>query len=62
MFYVYRLVDPRDGKPFYIGKGSRNRINVHEREAHAGGASLKCQRIREINASKRCVEKEIIIF
>ena len=25
-FYVYALIDPRDNKVFYIGKGNGNRI------------------------------------
>ena len=25
-YYVYRLVDPRDGNTFYVGMGQRNRI------------------------------------
>lgn len=48
MWYVYQLIDPRDGKPFYVGKGKGNRINAHEREALMGGVSAKCQMIREI--------------
>lgn len=27
--YVYRLVDPRDGQTFYVGKGSGNRVYSH---------------------------------
>ena len=29
LFYVYEYIDPRDNKPFYIGKGINNRINQH---------------------------------
>lgn len=28
-YYVYYLIDPRDNRPFYIGKGSGNRSSVH---------------------------------
>lgn len=35
-FYVYALIDPRNGEPFYIGKGRGRRIEVHEREARLG--------------------------
>ena len=27
--YVYALVDPRDGIPFYIRKGTRDRFAAH---------------------------------
>lgn len=49
-FYVYDLIDPRDGSIFYVGKGTRNRIHAHEAEARAGRQSRKCRRIREIEA------------
>ncbi len=29
--YVYRLVDPRNGETFYVGKGTGNRVMQHER-------------------------------
>lgn len=48
MYYVYHLVDPRDGKPFYVGKGKGSRIREHEVEARRGVTSAKCIRIREI--------------
>jgi hypothetical protein len=35
-FYVYRLIDPRDGSTFYIGKGTGKRAWSHEIEARAG--------------------------
>jgi len=47
-FYVYHLVDPRDGSIFYVGKGSGRRIHDHETEAAKGVHSRKCNRIREI--------------
>lgn len=28
-YYVYRLVDPRNGHTFYVGKGKNNRIFLH---------------------------------
>ena len=29
--YVYRLIDPRDGETFYVGKGQGNRVFSHVR-------------------------------
>ena len=31
MFYVYSLIDPRNNKPFYIGKGSGDRVLTHQK-------------------------------
>lgn len=50
-FYVYRLIDPRNGETFYVGKGKGNRVF-----AHAGGdvsedGSEKLRRIFEIKNS-----------
>ncbi|MEX6462844.1 hypothetical protein AB6N35_00520 [Dietzia cinnamea] len=39
-YYVYLLVDPRDGRPFYVGKGRGERANSHEIEALAGHVTL----------------------
>ena len=27
--YVYRLIDPRNGETFYVGKGQGNRVFAH---------------------------------
>ena len=31
--YVYRLIDPRDGSTFYVGRGSANRVFDHVNDA-----------------------------
>lgn len=46
-FYVYILARP-NGKPFYVGKGQRNRIYVHESEARTDCPCHKCRVIRKI--------------
>ena len=49
--YVYRLIDPRDGETFYVGKGKRNRVFAHiHAEANLEGDDLgnKMARIRSI--------------
>ena len=30
--YVYRLIDPRNGETFYVGKGHGNRVSAHIRD------------------------------
>lgn len=56
-YYVYRLVDPRDRKTFYIGKGKGNRVFSHVAEALAGERDTpKLSRIRDITAAGHTVE------
>ncbi|MCC7084527.1 MAG: hypothetical protein IT427_05930 [Pirellulales bacterium] len=47
--YVYRLIDPRNGETFYVGKGQGNRVFMHAR-AKVDGDALddKLKRIHEI--------------
>ena len=48
--YVYRLIDPRNGETFYIGKGRGNRMFAHIREKVEGDdLDNKLKRIREIH-------------
>ena len=55
-WYVYRLIDPRNGETFYVGKGQRNRIFQHAKGALSriedeDEVDLKTQRIKEIEAA-----------
>ncbi len=51
-YYVYRLIDPRDNKTFYVGKGKGNRVFAHVAEALAGARDTpKLGRIRDIHAT-----------
>jgi len=54
-WYVYRLVDPRNGETFYVGKGKGNRVFQHaegalSRSDDEDAADLKSQRIKDIHA------------
>ena len=31
-YYVYRLIDPRNGQTFYVGKGKGNRVFSHAKQ------------------------------
>jgi hypothetical protein len=61
-FYVYRLIDPRDGSAFYVGKGTRNRAWSHEHDAKAGrvGNRPKYNRIMAIVGAGLTVGVEIV--
>jgi hypothetical protein len=57
-YYVYLLIDPRDNKPFYVGKGRGSRVMHHEAEARTGKISAKCSRIREIWSNGLLVRRQ----
>jgi hypothetical protein len=49
--YVYRLIDPRNGETFYVGRGVGNRLYAHIRDElgnETDEISEKLRRIREI--------------
>ena len=50
-YYTYALIDPRNGKPFYIGKGKNDRAYRHVGHARNGnviGNTYKHRKIRRI--------------
>lgn len=57
-YYVYRLIDPRNGETFYVGKGRGNRVFHHvaaslrseDLEDDEDEMSTKLHRVRDISA------------
>jgi len=52
--YVYRLIDPRNGETFYVGKGQGNRVfaHIHDEPSLDGDVlDNKLRRIREIRVA-----------
>ena len=50
-YYVYRVIDPRNGETFYVGKGIGNRIFAHVKGALSADEdeiTEKVLRIRQI--------------
>lgn len=60
-YYVYELIDPRTGIPFYVGKGKKNRAYSHLREAISSSkSSSKLLQIREIISSGTTYEVRVV--
>jgi hypothetical protein len=55
-YYVYLLVDPRNGLPFYVGKGKNNRCHAHQKEALEGRRGARYNVIRDILIAQMEVE------
>jgi hypothetical protein len=57
--YVYRLIDPRNGETFYVGRGKNNRVFEHIKcalkDKDQDEIDLKFQKIREIEKAGLCV-------
>ena len=50
-YYVYRLIDPRNGESFYVGKGQGNRVFTHAKGLPDNGVAVSnpvLERIRDI--------------
>lgn len=61
-YYVYELVDPRNNKVFYVGKGKGKRLFEHQKEALKGSMHRKCVLIREILNSNLEVITNIVKY
>lgn len=61
-FYVYALIDPRNEKVFYIGKGTGNRVFSHEIESGKTPKSEKekLHKIQEIEKDGFAVKRLIV--
>ena len=59
-FYVYRLVDPRTGETFYVGKGLGERVLQHAWAALADG--LPSDRLEQIRRIRECGQTETLII
>jgi hypothetical protein len=58
-YYVYTLSDS-SGRVFYVGKGTGDRMNAHEREARKGCECHKCRKMRKIWQHGGQVQKQIV--
>jgi uncharacterized protein len=65
--YVYRLIDPRSGVTFYVGRGQGNRVFSHaagheKPKTYEEAKSLKIDMIRAIKADGFRVIHVIIVM
>jgi len=60
-FYVYALIDPRDNKAFYIGKGVNKRAAAHWRDMERGVNRAKAERLMAIKGARQKVRIDILV-
>ena len=63
-YYVYALIDPRNDKVFYIGKGTKNRVFSHEKESDKAQdvETRKVEIIKEIESENLNVKRVILHY
>lgn len=61
--YVYMLIDPRNDRPFYVGKGNKNRVFDHviAAQTHINISTDKYDTIREIIDAGEVI-KHVIVY
>ena len=58
--YVYVYIDPRDGRPFYVGKGTGDRLFAHLRHPNSTDGGVESEKVRRIDDLHRAgLEPEI---
>lgn len=50
--YVYRLIDPRNGETFYVGKGKGNRVFDHIKSLKSANLDILNDKLKVINDIK----------